>query len=478
MSESARIKKNSLYSLLSISSRLIANVVVFWIIARIYGPDIFGTFTFAHTISTLLILLGDFGFDLLLTTEISKAREKAASIFQNIFSLKILFASLAFVLMWLLSFIGNHNSDTQNTLRIFSFFTLFTTLTNFSLAFLKGFEKFSFESIVSLTMNISLVIIIPILTYLKVNILIIAGVFVLTRLFGLIFSVYFNKKILPEISFKIKFSKEKELHKKVIIFGINLLFTNLFFQLDTILISYLKGTTAVGLYQAVFKLIILPLMIPDIMNFTLLPVLTRLFVNEKDKALKLSYLMNKTLFLLSFPVTLILYLFANEIITLIYGKELFISSIPVLKIFAFNVFVRFVFETFALILTSTDKQIIRMYTVFAATFVNLTLNIILIPFFGIIGAAIVSLITIILVYFVYTIFYFNLFVEWFIKKEMLLILVSSIILGIVISLFKIPMVFGIPLIISIISIVGYFYYYEISERSLLFSDFLRLRKRN
>ncbi|GAB4129666.1 MAG: flippase [Ignavibacteriales bacterium] len=477
MTESARIKKNTLYSLLSISSRLVANVIVFWMIARIYGPDIFGTFTFAHTTSTLLILLGDFGFDLLLTTEISKARENATNIFQSIFSLKILFALTAFLLMWIVSFVGNHSPETQFALRIFSFFTLFTTLTNFSLALIKGFEKFSLESIVSLIMNVSLVIIIPVLTYAKVHILIIAAAFVITRLFGLIFSIYFNKKILPQISFKIKFPKEKELHKKVMIFGINLLFTNLFFQLDTILISFLKGNTAVGLYQAVFKLIILPLMIPDIMNFALLPVLTRLFVSDKEKALKLSYLMNKTLFLLSLPITLILFLFASDIITLIYGGKLFADSIPVLKIFAFNIFVRFAFETFALMLTTTDKQIIRMYTVVAATFVNLSLNIILIPQLGITGAAMVSLITIILVYFIYTVYSFKLYLQWFIKKEMILMFTIFLLTGLLISYLKVPMLYGIPIIAIVFGSTGY-YYFEVSERSLLFSDFIMIRKRN
>ncbi|HED05429.1 MAG TPA: hypothetical protein ENI61_01945, partial [Ignavibacteria bacterium] len=64
MTEAKRIRKNYLFSFLSISSRLIANVIVFWIIARYYGPDIFGQFSLAHTIATISILLGDFGLDL------------------------------------------------------------------------------------------------------------------------------------------------------------------------------------------------------------------------------------------------------------------------------------------------------------------------------------------------------------------------------------------------------------------------------
>jgi len=86
MTEAIRIKKNSFFSLISIASRLVANVIVFWLIARIYGPENFGIFTFAHTTATILILLADFGFDILLTTELSKNISDAKNIFQNIFS--------------------------------------------------------------------------------------------------------------------------------------------------------------------------------------------------------------------------------------------------------------------------------------------------------------------------------------------------------------------------------------------------------
>jgi len=471
MKESALIKRNSFFSLLSMSSRLIANVIVFWLIARIYGPDIFGTFTFAHTTATLLILLADFGFDILLTTEISKARDQAVKTFQNIFSFKIIFSLLAFAIMWIFSFQGNYSTETRTSLWIFSFFILFTTLTNFSLALIKGLEKFSYETIVLLIANISLVLAVVVLSILKVNILIIAVVFVFTRLLGLIFSIYFNKKLLPDISFRIKFPKEKELHQKVLIFGFHLLFANLFFQIDTILLSLLKGNSYVGMYQAVFKLIILPLMIPDILNFTLLPVLSRLFVTEKDKALKISYLMNKLLFLLSLPITLILFVYSEDIINIIYGSNQYSDSIPVLKIFAFNIFIRFSFEAFALILTTTNKQIIRMYTVIFATIINITLNYLLIPQYGLNGAAIVSLISIVFVYGVYSIYSFNLIKKWYFNFQTSILISVTIVIGYLLLNFNhLKIYFGVPIILVIFTIIGLLFYFTKEDKQILFSS--------
>jgi O-antigen/teichoic acid export membrane protein len=463
------------------SSRLIANVIVFWLIARIYGPDQFGTFTFAHTTATLLILLADFGFDILLTTEISRAREQALKTFQNIFSYKIFFSIAAFLIMWVFSFIGNYSEETKISLQIFSFFLIFTTLTNFSLALTKGFERFSYESITQLIANVSLVIIVITLSFLKLSILVIATSFVLTRLLGLILSIYFNKKLLPELSFKINFSKEKELHQKVLVFGFHLLFANLFFQIDTILLSLWKGNLYVGIYQAVFKFIILPLMIPDILNLTLLPVLSRLFVNEKEKALKISYLLNKLLFFLSLPITLILYVYAEDIIHIIYGSGQYAASIPVLKIFAFNVFVRFSFEAFALILTTTNRQIIRMFTVIAATVLNVTLNYLLIPKYGVSGAAIVSLICIVFVYGVYSIYSLNLFRKWHLNFTNLFLIFMTISIGYLLSnVNHLNPYLGAMLIVVIFILTGTLHYFTKEDKRILFSmdfNFLNIIKK-
>ncbi len=462
------------------SSRLIANVIVFWLIARIYGPDTFGIFTFAHTTATLLILLADFGFDILLTTEISKAKNQVANIFQNIFSFKIIFSLVAFLIMWVFSLIGSYSFETKLSLWIFSFFILFTTLTNFSLALIKGLEKFSYETIVLLLSNVSLVIAVVILSFLKGSIIIITLVFVLTRLLGLIFSIHFIKKLVLNISFRINFSKEKDLYRKVLIFGLHLLFANLFFQIDTILLSLWKGNLSVGMYQAVFKLIILPLMIPDILNFTLLPVLSRLFVSDRQKAIKISYLMNKLLFFLSLPITLILFVYSEEIITIIYGSGQYSASIPVLKIFAFNVFIRFSFEAFALILTTTNRQVIRMFTVLLATIINITLNYLLIPQYGLNGAAIVSLVSIIFVYGVYSIYSFNLIKKWYFNFQTPVLVLITIFFGyFLMNISHLQIYIGVPIILVTFAIIGMLFYFTDEDKQILFFtnfNFLRINK--
>jgi O-antigen/teichoic acid export membrane protein len=265
------------------------------------------------------------------------------------------------------------------------------------------------------------------------------------------------------------------------VFGFHLLFANLFFQIDTILLSLWKGNLYVGMYQAVFKLIILPLMIPDILNFTLLPVLSRLFTTEKEKALRILYLMNKLLFLASLPITLILYVYSEEIINIIYGYKQYSASVPVLKIFAFNIFIRFSFEAFALILTTTNKQVIRMYTVISATIINIALNYFLIPQFGLKGAAIVSLISIIFVYGVYSIYSSMLIKKWYFNFQTIILVFITISIGyFLLNISYVKLYFGGPIIVTIFTIIGLLFYFSKEEKQILFStnfNFLNIIKK-
>ncbi|MFA7288613.1 MAG: oligosaccharide flippase family protein, partial [Melioribacteraceae bacterium] len=289
--------------------------------------------------------------------------------------------------------ISDFNVQTKYLIIIFSFYASFTTLTNFLYALYKGNEKLQYEAKVSFIINFGALVIIMLLIFLKQNIIVLAITFSATRLLGMFIAIYYAYHLVPNLKFKVEFKETKNVFSQVMIFGMFLIFGNLFFQLDTILLAFLKGEESVGIYQAVFRLIVLPLLIPEVIINSLLPTLSRLNSENNLKWQKLSEIFNKFLLILSFPISISIYLFADVIIGIVYGTEEYNMAIPVLRIFAFIVFIRFCFEGNGLILTTSKRQKTRMQIVFVATILNLILNYFLIPKFGVFGAAYVSLFT-------------------------------------------------------------------------------------
>lgn len=474
MSEALRIRKNSLYSTLSITSRLIANVFVFWIMARYYGPETFGQFTSAQILAANFILFADFGFDILLTTEVAKNKKDAQRLFQQFFSLKIIFCIIALISMWVLALFGNFSPETRTLISIFSFYTVVTTLTNFLYGLYKGFEQLEYETKVSMFVNVGLLIIAFPLIILKVNVLWIAAAFIVTRIMGFIIGIHYSHKLIPKISFTLLFDGFHEIKSKVFVFGFFLLFNNLFFQLDTILLSLWKGDREVGVYQSVFKLIMLPLVVPDIFINTLMPVLSRFNVENQAQWKRIGYLMNKILTAIVIPVSIILFVYSEQIIKIIYGLNNYSNAVPILKIFAVTLFVRFSLEAYALLLTTSDRQAIRLYTVVAATILNFSINYYLIPIYGAFGAAIVSLITNVFVGIVYYSVNLKLVYEYLFNLKTFVMVLSSIVIALIFWFNKSMNVFvSGPIILMLFLFLTLFFYFTKEEKKIIFSNEFR-----
>src|SRR3989339_1600547 len=93
------IWKNSLFILFSQIIRLVTVLLISVGIARLYGPETFGQFSIAFTIANICLIIADFGFDVLLTTEISKNRDIAFLLCRKYFSIKIIFTAISFLIM-------------------------------------------------------------------------------------------------------------------------------------------------------------------------------------------------------------------------------------------------------------------------------------------------------------------------------------------------------------------------------------------
>ncbi|MCZ7603601.1 MAG: flippase [Ignavibacteriales bacterium] len=477
MNGASRVRWNSFFSFLTISTRLVANVLLFLLIARFYGPEVFGQFTFAHTVATLLIIFADFGFDILLTLEVAKNRENAGRIFRTFFSFKLMFSLIAVFIMWMIALFGSISTEAQQLVNIFSFFVIFTALTNFIFALFKGIELFKYETKVSLIINVALLLATLLLGWFRTPIYIIALVFVLSRMLGLLLAIFYSRKLIPEISFKPIFHDWKIYKSTIFIFGFHLLFGNLYFQLDTILLSFWRGDFEVGIYQSVFKLVVLTLIIPEVFISALMPVLSRIHSTDPMKSEKLGMLLNKTLTLIVLPISAVIFLYADQFIYFIYRTSDYSDAIPVFKIFAFILLIRFSVESFALMLTISDRQKLRMYVVITATILNFSINYFLIPEYGPIGAAITSLITSIIVGIGYIFFTYPLVSEWVFNKEFAFAIVFILIgIAMMMQFPQLPFWGAIP-------IFGLFYFmfiwkflFTLDDKNIIFRDKMGLER--
>ena len=280
-----------------------------------------------------------------------------------------------------------------SVVKILIFAVPFTILLNLTVAIYRGFDRTSvnmyFYNIirpVSLLGFASLAV----LFGATLKGVVFADLISMVFTFG-IMSVYFIKKppIKPEKKLKLKFSEPT---KQLIRYSFPLLITatllNLMSWIDTIMLGYFKPAEVVGVYNAVYPIVGFLSLVIASMGYVYVPVASKLWGLEKTQPVGSIYaVMTKWCFLLTFPIFALIFVYPEVLITKLYGAE-YVGGATALRILAMgfiaNSYFGFNYHT---LLASGDSDFLMKCSI-ASAGINAVINFILIPEYGMVGAAI------------------------------------------------------------------------------------------
>ncbi|KAA9397856.1 flippase [Haloarcula sp. CBA1130] len=167
-------------------------------------------------------------------------------------------------------------------------------------------------------------------------------------------------------------------------------FVVLMSNIDVILIGVFLTTTSVGIYKAAQPIAMSMVIILTSFTFLYLPLASEMFDNRELKDLNEIYkICTKWIITFSIPITVIIVGYADTILSIIY-KPSFSSGGTALSILTIGVFLRTFFGPNGAMIKAISKTIVDLYASAAALIVNLVLNFLLIPTFGMEGAAIAT----------------------------------------------------------------------------------------
>ena len=194
----------------------------------------------------------------------------------------------------------------------------------------------------------------------------------------------FNNKIKPK-------SNTREL----LIYSLPLILTSLLTLLqkwaDTFVIGYYRSASEIGVYSIAFSTASLLAIIPTALMSLFIPVITSLYGQNNIRDIrKMSNNIVKWIFMINLPFAIILSIFSRELIKIVFGLEYangYISLI-ILSLAYLILSMTHVYGSNLLMIKRT--KLLSLF-VLISTLTNILLNIILIPKYGINGAAIATL---------------------------------------------------------------------------------------
>ncbi|TMF89543.1 MAG: flippase [Chloroflexi bacterium] len=168
--------------------------------------------------------------------------------------------------------------------------------------------------------------------------------------------------------------------------------TTIYAQLDVVLLQVLKGFQMVGWYAAANRFVDAVAWIPQSAMGAVFPALSLVAATEGRRLVFAYEKSFKMLAIIALPLAVGIGVTADSLVTLTFGHG-FDQSIPALRILAPSIALLFVNNAFIYTLTAINRQVDFTRLSLATLVVNITLNLLLIPAYGYLGAAAASTLT-------------------------------------------------------------------------------------
>lgn len=213
-----------------------------------------------------------------------------------------------------------------------------------------------------------------------------------TCLSFMIIAIYFLKK--PPVSVKWKQMYVNNNTKELLTYSVPLLAVSILLTImswtDTLMIGYFKDSKMVASYNAAYPVAGLLSIVINSIGFLYVPIVSKLHShNQVDELRKINASSTKWCFILTFPLFIIVFLFPDTILSVLYDAR-YIDASKVLQILAIGTVMNSYFGLNYYTLLSTGKSSLLMFCSLISALLNIILNLILIPPYGMVGAAIAS----------------------------------------------------------------------------------------
>jgi len=383
--------RNSFFSAISEFSNIFLFILLIFA-ARYLGDVNFGMFSFALAFVGIIEIINDFGLRFIYAREVSRDKSLAESYLGNILAIQIFLSLIGLGLAILIINYLPVSSETRLVVYLIEGAGILR-ISKFLLRFVfRTFDRFDLETIsllIERTVLLAVGILVLILGY---GMIVFAAVFLVVRAFNFIITFVLLKRKIIRPHLRFNFSLWPKLLISAFPFAIAYFSSMALMRTDTIMLSMMRNHAEVGWYRAARHLVEGVSIFSIIFKNSLFPAISAMHVQSREAVNDLYTRGVRYMFLISVPVMIFGMLLPDRIILLFFGQQ-YMNSAIVLEILLWSLPFYFVTRVQLTVLGAIDKQQVSVYLTLIILFVNVGLNLILIPLRGYIGAAIATLIS-------------------------------------------------------------------------------------
>lgn len=392
MNNSRLVFKNTTFLVLAELFIKLIGFVYFVFLARNLSIEVFGRYNLVTSFVTMFSFLPDIGIGLVVVREIAKKSYSTAVLLGNTFVLGTAMSIVTIVIIVTIGLLVGFSSDIMLLLFISSLTLFFSQIRSVPLFYFDGIERMEYSAVLK-ALN-SLVFITCGLGGFLLGfglIGIITGFLVGSIIsFVITWMIFYTKKIKISLTFNKRVARHLALDSLPL--GVAAFSSLVYGNIDGIMLERMLSEGALGIYSSATKFgptLIQLLNVPFMV--AVYPVLSRLSIGNGVRFRNAIVKSTGVVLLWSIP-TAIGVAFFSDIIPIIFGER-YRAGIHILRVLIFFVPFAALSALLYKVLIVIRKQYIYLFISIVGVFLNIILNLVLIPRYEIVGAAISAVTT-------------------------------------------------------------------------------------
>ncbi len=363
--------------------------VSIWV-ARHLGPTNYGLFNYVVSFGGLFAFFSGFGIDAILGRELLNNFERRSLILGNAIALYAVSSIFIVLFMNITAAFSDPDPYTQYLIFIFSLTFIFQPVSTLNV-FFQATVKAKTLSVIQFIVSVFSAI-------LKI-IGILSGFFVAWFVLVILVESTLSTLITGYTFFrsgeKISFKLDREISSQLLTYGLpfmlSVVATGVYMKIDQVMLKHMLGVAETGIYSVAVKLTEVWYMIPNLITASVFPAI----INSRRVSLDIYYNRLQKLLWLMFitavAIILPLIFLAEPMISMLFGPDFQSASKPFI-IYVWSSIPTFLLPALTAYMTAEHRGTTLLFISCIGSLINIALNLILIPRFGITGSAIATLI--------------------------------------------------------------------------------------
>ena len=395
---SRTVLRNSAFGFAAQFATKIASFAFNILVVRQLGPELFGQYSAVNAFGATFIVIADLGLSIYAIRQIAMNRdkpdgaEKTAQFNGNLLALRLVLSLIASVVMLTFATLTGRPATMLMGLGLVATSWVLYAFQGSYAAMLGGFERLDVSSraqIIYQLLFVALGAVVVLVLGLSYVALIAANVISIALLTWLCW------RGVRSLDIKVgrpNLAQWPNIIRACIPFGIVTLALGLSYKFDSVLLNLTRSDAETGYYGAAYNLVFSAVVFSNVLNTSLFPSLTRHAVTSPHELPRIYERAMRYLLLVSIPIAVAVWALSDQLVPFLF-KAQFAPAVDALRILIWVVPFMYVSEFlgYVVLISGNEKKVAR--SVGISTIINISLNLILVPRFGYVIAAAMTVLT-------------------------------------------------------------------------------------